>query len=261
MSGVGRKTALILGGVLIAGTGAALGLWGGWAVLWLGFVIGMAHALEADHLAAVAAMTGREDGPRRLILRGMAWGAGHTLALFAICATVIALGLTISGRLEAGLEFAVGLMIAGLGLRMLWRLRRDRVHIHVHEHDGRRHIHAHSHAGETGEHAASPHGHSHRAPGHLGTVGVGLVHGAAGSAGLLVLTVAATDSLAQAMAYCAIFGLGSLAGMAALSAAASLPLGLLERGASWMRPVAMAGIGVFAVWVGGSLAVESFGAL
>lgn len=261
MSGVGTRSALVLGVVLIVGTGAALELWGSWAALWLGFVIGMAHALDADHLAAVAAMTEREDGPRRLILRGMAWGVGHTLALFGICATAIALGLTISGRVEAGLEFAVGLMIAGLGLRMLWRLKRDRVHIHLHEHDGHRHIHAHSHAGETGDHGSSPHGHSHRAPGHLGTVGIGLVHGAAGSAGLLVLTVTATDSLAQAMAYFAIFGLGSLAGMAALSAAASLPLGLLKRGATWMRPAAMAGIGVFAVWIGGSLAVESFGAL
>ncbi len=261
MSGVGTKTPLVTGAALLGAFGVAVGLSGSWAFLALGFAIGMAHALDADHLAAVAAMTDREDGPRRLIARGVAWGFGHTLALFVICAVVIAFGLTISGRLEAGLELAVGLMIAGLGLRVLWRLRRDRVHIHAHEHDGHRHIHAHSHKNETRPHAASPHGHAHPAPAHLGTLGVGLVHGAAGSAGLLVLTVAATDSIGQALAYCAVFGIGSLVGMAALSAVASLPLGLLERGAAWMRPVAMAGIGMLAVWVGGTLAVESLGAL
>ncbi|KKM72506.1 hypothetical protein LCGC14_1419790, partial [marine sediment metagenome] len=208
------------------------------------------------------ALTERRDGPRRLIARGIAWGLGHTLALFFICATVIVLGLTISSRLEAGLEMVVGLMIAGLGLRVLWRLRRDRVHVHVHEHDGQRHIHAHSHKGETVPHGAAPHGHAHRPlRDNLGTLGVGLVHGAAGSAGLLVLTVAATDSLAQALAYCAVFGVGSLAGMATLSAAASLPLGLVQHGAGWVRPAVMAGIGGLAIWVGGSLALSSLGGL
>lgn len=240
----------------LAAAAAALAWTGGaWVFLTLGFVIGMAHALEADHLAAVGAMLNRGEGPRAMMLRGAVWGAGHTLALLAICSAVLALGLTISGRTEAMLELAVGAMIAGLGLRVLWKLRRERVHIHVHEHDGVRHIHAHSHAGE-GAHRASAHAH-----GHAATLGVGLVHGAAGSAGLLVLTVAATDSLAQALAYFAVFGLGSLAGMAALTAAASVPLAMLERGATWMKTATALAIGGLAVWIGGALALSSAMAL
>lgn len=237
----------------LAAVVAALAWAGGaWTFLTLGFVIGMAHALEADHLAAVGAMLNRGEGRRAMMLRGAVWGAGHTLALFAICSMVLALGLTITGRAEAMLELAVGAMIAGLGLRVLWKLRREHVHIHVHEHDGVRHFHAHSHACETGAHRVSAHAHRHAA-----TLGVGLVHGAAGSAGLLVLTVAATDSLAQALAYFAVFGIGSLAGMAALTTAASVPLAMLERGATWMKTATALAIGGLAIWIGGALALSS----
>lgn len=225
-----------------------------WAFLSLGFVIGTAHALEADHLTAVATMIDRKEGRRGLILRGAVWGLGHTLALFVICSAVVILGLAVSPRVEAGLELLVGLMIAGLGLRVFWKLRRERIHIHVHSHGGTRHLHAHSHKGETGPHGAAPHDHRHAA-----TLGIGLVHGAAGSAGLLVLSVAATDSLAQAMGYFAVFGLGSLVGMASLTAVASVPLGLVGRGGDRARHAMALCIGGLALWVGGSLAVESLG--
>lgn len=256
-----RPAVLMAGGALLA-VAAIAGLSGGGAFLALGFVIGMSHAFEADHLAAVAAMTERTDGTRRMILRGIAWGLGHTLALFAISATVIVLGLSIAGRVEAGLELAVGLLIAGLGLRVLWKLRRDPVHIHAHDHGGRRHIHVHSHEGETRPHEGLPHDHDHPSlSAHLGTLGIGLVHGAAGSAGLLVLTVAATDSVGRALAYFAIFGIGSLVGMAALSAVASLPLGLVQRRAGRLRDAVMLAVAALAILVGGTLAFESLGAL
>jgi len=230
------------------------------AFLSLGFVIGMAHALEADHLAAVGAMIDRRAGRRSLILRGTVWGLGHTLSLFAISSTVVLFGLAFSGRLEAGLELAVGLMIVGLGARVLWKLRRERIHLHVHEHDGAAHLHLHSHAGE-GAHHASGHDHAHPARQHLGVLGVGMMHGAAGSAGLLVLTLAATDSIAQALIYFAVFGLGSITGMAALTAIASYPLGAIERGANWMKTATGLGIGGLAIWIGGGLALRSFGGL
>lgn len=216
----------------------------------LGFVIGMAHALEADHLAAIGTMLRGRDGPRRMALRGAVWGLGHTLSLFVMAVAVLALGFTITGRTEALMELGVGIMIVGLGVRVLVRLRRDRVHIHVHDHDGARHLHAHSHAD------TDAHDHSHRA-----TLGIGLMHGLAGSAGLLVLTVAATDSMAAALTYVLAFGLGSVAGMAALTAALSLPLSLVERGATWLRTATMAAIGLAAIVVGTGLAIESFWAM
>ena len=233
-----------------------------WAFLSLGFVIGLAHALEADHLAAVGAMLNGRAGRGALIVRGAVWGLGHTASLFVICGLAVVFGLSLTGRVEAGLELAVGVMVVGLGARVLWKLRRERIHLHVHAHAETRHIHLHSHATDPAPHGDSAHDHRHRMrKGHLATLGVGMVHGAAGSAGLLVLTVAATDSIAQALGYFAVFGLGSMAGMATLTAVASYPLHVIERGASWMKTATALGIGGLAIWVGGSLAVHSFAGL
>ncbi len=224
----------------------------------LGFVVGLAHALEADHVTAVAAMMNRGDGRRGIVLRGAVWGLGHTLALFFICSGVLLLGLTISDRVGAALELAVGVMIALLGLKVLWTLWRERIHIHTHEHDGKRHAHAHSHKGDTRDHKASQHDHDHRARALLPTLGVGLMHGAAGSAGLLVLTVASAEGAVEAMAAFALFGIGSLIGMAVLTAAASYPLACIHNGAPWMRATLALTVGGLALIVGGGLALESF---
>jgi ABC-type nickel/cobalt efflux system permease component RcnA len=255
----GLLAASVLAVLLAVPTATSAGLW---TFLSFGCVLGMAHALDADHLAAVAAMVDRRDGMRSLILRGAAWGLGHTVSLFVICTCVVLLGLSISGGLEAALELAVGLMIVALGVRVLVRFRRDRIHIHVHEHDGSRHIHAHSHAGESMDHDRSPHDHGHAgARTQLATFAVGLLHGAAGSAGLLVLTVAATDSLLEAVLYFATFGIGSLVGMAALTGMASLPLSMIQRGTRWMKTATALSISGLAIWIGGSLAVHSLGGL
>ena len=223
----------------------------------LGFAVGLAHALDADHVAAVATMMEKYDSRQGIILRGTAWGLGHTLALFLICSAVLMLGLTISGPLESALEMAVGIMIAGLGLRVLWKLRRERIHIHAHAHNGERHVHAHSHAGDPDTHHAALHSHQHAARAMLPTLLVGLLHGAAGSAGLLVLVVATAPSTMQALLAFAVFGAGSLIGMTFLTAAASYPLGRIHRGAAWMRTSLALSIGGLACLVGGSVVIDS----
>ncbi len=231
---------------------------GALSLLALGFVVGLAHALDADHVAAVAAMMSSGGSRRSMVARGMAWGIGHTLALFAICSTVVLLGLTISGRIEASLEFVVGVMIVFLGARVFWKLRRERVHIHIHEHDGDAHLHAHSHAGEHSDHFRSAHDHTHALRALAPSMGVGLVHGAAGSAGLLVLIVASAPSAGQAMLAFAIFGIGSMLGMAALTGIASYPLGYIHRSAVWMRTSLAVAIGALALFVGGSVILDSY---
>lgn len=230
------------------------------AILSLAFVIGMGHALETDHLAAVSTMLARKGNRRALIARGAFWGLGHTLALFGFCAAVVLFGLTVSGRTQAGLEFAVSAMIVALGAQTLWRLYRDRIHVHVHEHGGEKHLHAHSHKGETAPHVRARHDHSHRRT-NAKALGVGLLHGAAGSGALLVLTISATHSVGQALAYFAVFGLGSMAGMVALSAVVSFPLMLAQRGATWLRNGTSTAIGVAALWIGAVIMVENGSAL
>ena len=165
-----------------------------------------------------------------LALRGAIWGLGHTLTLFAVCAAVLLLGFTLTDRVAALLEFSVGIMLVLLGANVLWHMRRKRVHFHVHSHgNGKTHIHAHSHAHTTVEHARDPHDHRHPERLPLRALWVGLLHGAAGSAGLLALVVAATQEPMLALGYVALFGLGSIVGMALLSAAIAWPLGKVEK--------------------------------
>src|SRR5262245_24923408 len=124
----------------------------------------MRHALEADHLAAVASLATRGASHRRsTVLRGVAWGVGHTLALLAVGGACLALRLTISTSVSRWLEFGVGLMLLGLGAEIVWRWRRYGVHVHLHRHgDDRVHVHAHSHAPEEREaHDPSHHTHTH----------------------------------------------------------------------------------------------------
>ncbi|WP_082837040.1 hypothetical protein [Labrenzia sp. OB1] len=229
-------------------------------VLPLGFMIGMAHALEADHLAAVTALHSQASRRTAMVRRGAIWGVGHTLSIFGVCLAVFLIGLSISTRMEAALEFTVSVMIIALALHVLWRLKRDRIHVHAHSHDGTRHIHVHSHARDQGPHRLSSHDHDHRS-GFGRVLAVGMVHGLAGSAGFLVLAAATADTLGHVLVYLAVFGIGSMLGMAVLSAIISLPLGLAARKGGRVPLAVNAVIACAALYVGAALAVESFGTL
>lgn len=230
----------------------------------LGFLIGMSHALEADHLAALAAMAAERSsgeqhaGRRRLALRGAAWGLGHTITLFAICTAVILFGLALTDQTTAALEFGVGIMLLLLGLHVLLRMYRQRIHFHGHDHgDGKRHLHAHSHAGQTAHDAEGSHDHQHPKSFPIRALLIGLVHGAAGSAGLLALAVAATRDPIVALGYVALFGLGSILGMALLSVAMSWPLGLAERGAWWLHRGLTVAVAIVAIGLGLDTLIET----
>lgn len=230
-------------------------------LLIFGCIVGMQHALEADHLAAVAALGKGSNSRRALLLRGSVWGLGHTLTLLSICGLLLFLGESITARTETMLEIAVGVMVILLGANVLLKLYRRRAHFHFHRHEpGPPHLHIHSHAQEAGAHADSAHLHKH---GNLGlgrALVVGMVHGAAGSAGLLVLAAAA-ESLGQAAGYVLAFGVGSILGMAALSFVVSYPLRLMDRYATWLNTATFACIGCAAIVIGGNLLGQSWGSL
>jgi hypothetical protein len=202
-------------------------------ILGLGFLLGMQHALEADHIAAVSSIAARRTDVGDIVKHGLTWGLGHTLTLFVFAGAAILLGHAIPEHLAQPLETAVGIMLVGLGAHVLWRLWRDRVHFHAHGHsDGAVHIHAHSHAGETLPHARAPHSHAHGF--RWRTLLVGLMHGMAGSAALLVLAVSQASSVAAGLGYVALFGIGSMIGMGALSTVIAVPITLSAR---WLTRV------------------------
>ncbi len=230
-----------------------------YTLLIFGCLVGMQHALEADHLAAVTAMSAGRTSRRALVLRGSFWGLGHTVTLVSICGVLLIFGGSISPRAEAGLEVAVAVMLVLLGTSVLRRLWRQRPHFHIHQHQsGVRHIHAHTHSHNVAPHSQSAHQHEHHDLGLGRALVVGMVHGAAGSAGLLVLAAAA-DSLMNAVGYVLTFAVGTIFGMAALSFVASYPLGLLERFAGWFNTATTAVIGSAALVIGSRLLLESWG--
>jgi cytochrome c biogenesis protein CcdA len=221
------------------------------AVLSLGFLLGMQHALEADHIAAVSSIAARRSDVRDIVKHGLTWGLGHTLTLFIFAGAAILLGHAIPDSVARPIEAAVGVMLIGLGTHVLWRLWRDRVHFHEHRHgDGTRHIHLHSHAGETKAHAASAHAHAHVDRFRWRTLLVGLMHGMAGSAALLVLAVSQAASPTTAVAYVLLFGLGSMLGMGALSAVIAVPLAVSARWLTWANRGLQGAVGVVTIAVG-----------
>ena len=219
------------------------------SVLLLGFMIGLRHAIEADHVAAVAALTSRSKSLPAAARLAAAWGLGHTLMLFAVGTVVIGLDGVMPERIAQYLELGVGIMLVWLGYDVLRRLIRERIHFHAHRHGGDvTHFHAHSHAGE-GAHRRSPHDHSHATMRSRAFI-VGLVHGMAGSAALILLTLGQFESLWPAFLYMALFALGTMMGMALLSVVISLPLQKLARSLTWAHNALNAVTGTVTIGVG-----------
>jgi high-affinity nickel permease len=218
----------------------------------LGMIVGMAHALEADHLAAVGTLAAKGRGSRRrLAWLGASWGLGHTTTLLAFSLPVVLLGFVLSKRIEAGLEFGIGVMLVALGTSVLIKMRRQKIHFHLHSHDeGSHHFHAHSHKTASVPHDQDAHDHRHGWMFSKRSYLVGLAHGAAGSAGLVAMAAAATQSLFATLAYVLMFGLGSTLGMAALTLVASWPLRRAESSAGIFHTMVQGGLAGGAIVVG-----------
>ena len=202
-------------------------------IFFTGFLFGLRHALDADHIAAVASLATRSRSSRETVRMGLAWGLGHAATLFLVCAVVLALDMGFPERIAHMAEFIVGIMLVALGLDVVRRAIRERMHVHAHRHHGDGiHLHIHSHQGD-GSHQKSSHAHAHPAGLPKRAMIVGLMHGLAGSAALLLLSVGAIGSVAFGLLYVALFGIGSMIGMAVLSLTMALPLRSFARGASW----------------------------
>lgn len=225
-------------------------------ILGLGFLLGMQHALEADHIAAVSSIAARRSRIGDIVKHGLTWGLGHTATLFVFAGIAILLGRAIPETVAKPIEAAVGIMLIGLGAHVLWRLWRDRVHFHRHGHaDGTVHFHAHSHAGDTLPHARAAHAHDHGF--RWRTLLVGLMHGMAGSAALLVLAVTQATSPAAGLGYVALFGIGSMIGMGALSAVIAVPLAVSARFLTAANRALQGAVGIVTIAIGLVTLVEN----
>jgi ABC-type nickel/cobalt efflux system permease component RcnA len=226
------------------------------SILFLGVLMGMRHALDADHLAAVATLATRARGVRGAMLQGAAWGLGHTLTLFLVGGVCMLLGAAVPEAWARRLELVVGLMLVLLGGQVLWRIWRRRIHLHVHQHDdGVAHLHAHRHApGEVHDDRRHEHAHLRDLP--LRALVVGIVHGLAGSAALLLLTALSVGSFWMGLAYIALFGVGSLIGMAVLGSVIAVPLQASARRLGRLHQGLEALVGLITIGIGARLIYE-----
>ena len=218
-------------------------------ILGLGFLLGMQHALEADHIAAVSSIAARRSSVGDIVRHGLTWGLGHTLTLFAFAGAAILLGRAIPDHIERPFEAAVGVMLIGLGAHVLWRLWRDRVHVHSHQHgDGDMHLHVHSHAGDPAAHQSSAHVHEHGI--RWRTLLVGLMHGMAGSAALVVLAASQVGSPIVGVFYILLFGIGSMLGMGALSTVIAVPIAASAKWLTWANRGLQIAVGLLTIGIG-----------
>jgi cytochrome c biogenesis protein CcdA len=183
-----------------------------WALMGIGLALGVRHAADSDHVVAVTAIAARYKrvGPAALI--GMFWGLGHTLTIWVVGGSIIALNLTVPPRVGLSLEFAVGIVLTIVGMLNL--------------------------TGQGGflssgvgpEHEE---GHSHERSQGLRAFLVGLVHGLAGSAAIALMVLATVGDPATGAVYLVVFGVGTIAGMMLVTLAFASPVALLARRFRW----------------------------
>jgi ABC-type nickel/cobalt efflux system permease component RcnA len=193
------------------------------SILAIGLVFGLKHAVEADHIAAVSTIVSERKSVLASSLVGGLWGLGHTISLLIAGVAVLLLHVKIGERTALALEFCVALMLIALGVSALRKLRRGgKLHLHAHHHGDRAHFHPHIHDGPN---ESAPHTH-HGLQLSARPLLVGMVHGLAGSAALMLLVLSTISSPAVGLAYIGVFGVGSIGGMIAMSALVSLPVHL-----------------------------------
>jgi ABC-type nickel/cobalt efflux system permease component RcnA len=194
----------------------------------LGFILGLRHAFEPDHLAAVSTLATRHHRPLEGARLGMAWALGHTATVACAAVLAVVTGFELPPSFSLAAELAVGIILIGLGLPILLRYARGRWHMHSHAHDGIAHVHLHSHAQD------ASHGHSHAVPDIRRSFLVGVAHGMAGSAALVVVLISAAQTAGARVAYFAAFGVGTVAGMLTVSFLLALLAGSASRkGVRW----------------------------
>lgn len=218
-----------------------------WTTLGVGFVLGLRHALDTDHIVAVSTLVARERNVWRSTRIGAIWGLGHTATLFAMGILLVALGWQLPAGAEPFLKSAVAAMLLFLGARALWEFRKGRGHVCVHEHEGHAHAHFHRYGDhECAEAIAQPKGK------HRQSFCVGVVHGLSGSAELMLLVLATIRDPKIAMFFIAVFGFGMMTGMFALTA-------LFSRLLHWSRGLAERGLPSFDRALIGASGLASFG--
>jgi ABC-type nickel/cobalt efflux system permease component RcnA len=221
-------------------------------ILLISLLLGLRHASDPDHLAAITALIASEaehKRARKAGLMGLLWGLGHGTTLVVLGLPLVLFNRYLPEPVQQAAETLIGAVIVLLAVRLLLRWRRGLYHAHTHSHDGGPlHRHLHSHSGEAG----TSHEHAHHVPQRtpLSSYGIGLVHGVGGSGGLTLLLLSTVSGKAEATLALLIFAAGTALSMALLSTAFGLAIAGGPIGRNFGRVVPVLGVlGVaFGAW-------------
>lgn len=226
-------------------------------ILLISLALGLRHASDPDHLAAVTTLIASEEDREKIKKAGMMgflWGLGHGTTLVILGLPLVLLGRYLPETVQQGAEVAIGCIIVLLAVRLLLRWRQGLFHAHVHIHeDGEPHRHVHSHEEDTS------HQHAHAVPLRtpLSSYGVGLVHGIGGSGGLTLLLLSTISDKTEAAGALLVFAAGTAVSMALLSTAFGLAIagGPVTRNFGRVAPV----LGVLSMAFGAWYALGALG--
>lgn len=234
----------------------------------IGFLLGMRHATDADHVVAITTIVGRQRTLAAAGLIGALWGLGHTLTVTLVGLVIIVFGLAIPAPVGLALELLVGLMLVLLGALTLSGVMTRLVerfappHEHPHAHDDHAHIHAHDLSHELEDLEERPLARSRpsfsatAALSRLGTfnlirpISIGLVHGLAGSAAIALLVLASVPSTIGQLVYLAVFNLGVVVGMAVITSVIGLPFVVASARFERLHRVLVVGSGILSISLG-----------
>ncbi|MBI1746825.1 MAG: urease accessory protein UreH [Acidobacteria bacterium] len=214
--------------------------------LGLGFVLGLQHALDPDHLVAVSTIVSEHKSLARSSAVGAFWGLGHTASLLICGVLVIGFRMSIPDQAAPFMEFGVAVMLVILGSNLVRKqFGAHRIHSHEHRHDGHSHTHFHVHSSETHQ--------LHHAGLGVRPFIVGMVHGLAGSAALMLLVLTQIPSPYLGLLYIAVFGIGSIGGMLMMSAMIGVPFVWSSRRFTTMNHRIRMAAGLLSIAFGGFL--------
>lgn len=218
------------------------------SLLLLGFLLGVRHALEADHIATVAALASQRTTVEQMLKQGFAWGLGHSLTILLLAGGVMWLGANISSVVATGLETLVGILMVLLGIDVVRRALNTRYHIHFH-------LHSHTQEQLRNHERPNTHRHQHKQQGAypFRALSLGLVHGLAGSAAILLLVVEQMDSVTVGFIYLGLFCIGSMVGMLVFSALISVPIMLSNQRFKHWQTYLQILIGIITLGIGGQI--------
>jgi ABC-type nickel/cobalt efflux system permease component RcnA len=220
-------------------------------VIGVGFLLGIRHATDPDHVIAVTTIVSRQRSIRHAGLIGILWGVGHTITILLVGAAIILFNLAIPPRIGLAMELAVGLMLILLGVLNLtgvtrWITHRFtpsqhpegiiHSHVHIHADGGEAHAHIHGHNPEVHVHLdQEPEGALQKALARVGLyqllrpLAIGIVHGLAGSAAVALLVLTTVRDPRWAIVYLLVFGVGTIAGMMLITMMIGVPFAYTGR--------------------------------